>query len=306
MLYGLDIGGTKIELAAFHNNHQILTRRVATPTHCYHAFKSTIQTLVFETDTELKTRGTVGIGLPGIIDPISLKSYCANIPCANNQNLIADLEFVLDRPVRIENDANCFILSESHGGSAAGFNTALGIILGTGCGGGLYINGKLHKGRNNTAGEWGHVPLPYNIYDIGGKDFPIIECGCGRKGCLDSYLSARGLELLHQHYFDTQLTAKDIINTYQQQNNEAIKTVHVYCELLACSLASLVNTMDPDIVVVGGGLSNFDNLYQLLPDLLDKYTLPLNRLPEIRKAIYGDSSGVRGAALLNAYEQYQP
>lgn len=300
MLYGLDIGGTKIELSAFDQGDHVLTERIATPTHCYHSFKNSIRTLVNDADKILKTRGSVGIGIPGVINPNSLKAFCANIPCTHNRDLVADLEFTLDRPISIENDANCFTLSEALGGAGNNFETVLGIILGTGCGGGFYARGSLLKGCNNMVGEWGHCPLPYNIFDIAGSDFPIEECGCGRMGCLESYLSARGMENLHKHYCSENLRASDIVTAFQQKDAKAIKTVEVYCELLASSLASLIKILDPHVIVLGGGLSNFDDLYRLLPKYLNKYCLPQTGIPKIRKAIYGDTSGVRGAALLNA------
>ena len=300
MRYGLDISTSAIELAAYDNDRQILGQRVATPTHCYHAFRKTIRDLVFGADQELQARGAVGIGMPGIISPDTLKSFCTNIPCANNQNLVADMEFILDRPVRIQNNANCFTLSECTGGPGTGVNIVLGVELRDGCGCGLISHGKLHKGRNNMAGEWGHTPLPFNIFDIGGKDFPVFQCHCGKKGCLDQYLSNRGLERIHQYFTDKQKPAVEILNMASSQNADAQKTVDIFYRLLASSLVSMINTLDPDMIILGGIVTNNDLLQEKLPGLLCEYSLPSSRLPEICTSAYGVSSCVRGAALLNA------
>ncbi|WP_062270085.1 N-acetylglucosamine kinase [Endozoicomonas arenosclerae] len=301
MLYGLDIGGTKMELAVFdHEHNKLASKRVPTPTDSYDAFENAIKELVLETDRELNTRGSVGLGIPGFINPDTGKAQCANVPCANNQNLQVDLELILDRPIKIENDANCFALSEAIGGAGDGFSTVFGVILGTGCGGGLYINGKLHNGRNNLAGEWGHTPLPYHVFKLAGDDFPIVQCGCGMQGCLDNYLSGRGLELAYKHVAGEALPGKDIVQLFRRHDTQAERAVEIYCELLASGLGAMINILDPGVIVLGGGLSNFDELYELVPPLLEKYTLNIGQLPEIRKAEFGDAGGVRGAAMLNA------
>ncbi|MGI9282244.1 MAG: N-acetylglucosamine kinase [Endozoicomonas sp.] len=301
MLYGLDIGGTKMELAVFdHEHNKLASKRVPTPTDSYDAFKNAIRELVLETDRELNTRGSVGIGIPGFINPDTGKAQCANVPCANNQNLKVDLELILDRPIKIENDANCFALSEALGGAGDGISTVFGVILGTGCGGGLYINGKLHNGRNNLAGEWGHTPLPYHVFKLAGDDFPIVQCGCGMQGCLDNYLSGRGLELAYKHVAGEALPGKDIVQLFRRHDTQAERAVEIYCELLASGLGAMINILDPGAIVLGGGLSNFDELYELVPPLLEKYTLNIGQLPEIHKAKFGDAGGVRGAAMLNA------
>ncbi len=300
MLYGLDIGGTKIELTAFEGNNSLFTKRMPTPTESYTEFKAAIKQLVTETDQELNSRGTIGIGIPGFIEPDTGKARCANVPCTNDKLLQCDLELTLDRPVKIENDANCFTLSEAKGGAADGFNSVFGVILGTGCGGGFYFNNKLYTGRNNLAGEWGHTPLPYRVFEIAGENFPIVKCGCGLKGCHDNYLSGRGLELIYKYLTDESKKGKEIVQAYRRHDPDAAKTVEIYCELLASGLGGMINTFDPGVIVLGGGLSNFDELYELIPPLLEKYTLKAGKLPEIRKAVFGDSGGVRGAAMLNS------
>lgn len=299
MLYGLDIGGTKTELCAFDNNQCVFSKRVSTPTDSYTAFQATIKQLVTEADTTLSYKGTIGIGIPGYIEPLSGRARCSNVPCTNGKPLHDDLERILKRPVKIENDANCFVLSEAIGGAGDGLDSVFGVILGTGCGGGLFLNGKLYTGHNNLAGEWGHTPLPYSVFEIASKDLPIVQCGCGLYGCLDNYLSGRGATLIYHHLTGSMKEGKSIVQAYRQHQTHAVQTVKIYCELLASGLASMVNTLDPSMIVLGGGLSNFDELYTLLPPLIKKYTLKTGKLPDIRKAVYGDSSGVRGAAMLH-------
>lgn len=300
MFYGLDIGGTKIELTAFEDNTSLFTKRVPTPTESYTEFKAAIKELVMETDQKLNSRGTIGIGIPGFIAPDTGKAQCANVPCTNDKPLQCDLELILDRPIKIENDANCFTLSEARGGAAEGFSSVFGVILGTGCGGGFYLNNSLYTGSNNLAGEWGHTPLPYHVFELAGPSFPIVPCGCGLRGCIDNYLSGRGLELIYKYLTDDVKCGKDIVQAYRRHDQGAAKTVEIYCELLASSLGSMINTFDPGVIVLGGGLSNFEELYELIPPLLKKYTLKTSALPEIRKAVFGDSGGVRGAAMLNS------
>ena len=300
MLYGLDIGGTKMELVAYDHKHEkAYSKRIDTPADSYETFKSTIHSLVTETDNRFDTRGCIGIGIPGLIEPDSSKALVANIPEANGKNLQADLEFILDRPVKIENDANCFTLSEAIGGAGEGFDSVFGVILGTGCGGGLYLKNKLYAGKNNLAGEWGHTPLPFHAMELGGVDFPILDCGCGLRGCLDNYLSGRGLENIYQHYAGEKRTGKEIVQLYRHHDDHAEHTVNIFSELLACGLGSMTNVLDPGVIVLGGGLSNFDDLYDIVPPLMKKYTLKIGRLPEVRKACFGDAGGARGAAMLN-------
>lgn len=300
MLYGLNISTSTIELGAYDNDRHILGQKVATPTHCYHAFLKTIKDMVLGADRELRNRGAVGIGMPGMIHPDTLKSFCTNIPCANNQNLVADIEFTLNRPVRIQNNANCFALSECTGGAGTGVGVVLGVELLDDCDCGLISHGKLYKGRNNMAGKWGHTPLPFNIFDIGGKDFPVFQCHCGKKGCLDQYLSGHGLERLHQYFTDEQNSAAEILHTTSVQNPDTQKTIDIFYRLLASGLINIINTFDPDMIILGGIVTNDELLQEKLPGLLCEYSLPSSRLPDICISAYGDSSSVRGAALLNA------
>lgn len=300
MLYGLDISTATIELAAYKHDQQIVGRKVATPTYCYHAFKSTIKNLVIDADRELRTRGSVGISMPGMIHQDTLKSFCTNIPCANNRNLVSDLEFILNRPVRIENNANCFTLSECTRGPGTGTDIVLGVEMGHGFGCGLLSQGKLHRGRNNMAGEWGHTPLPFNIFDFGGKDFPVLKCHCGKEGCLDQYLCASGLERIHLFLTDEKLSATEILDINSREKTSIQKTVNIFYHLLASSLVSMINSLDPDMIILGGIVTDDKQLLKELPELLCEYSLPSSRLPDIRTSAFGDSSTIRGAALLNA------
>ncbi|PJE78366.1 N-acetyl-D-glucosamine kinase [invertebrate metagenome] len=299
MLYGLDIGGTKIEFVAYDKQKKCLSQQVRTPTNDYDVFKETLSQLITSADKQFNEPGTIGIGLPGFVDPDTDLVYCANVPCLNNRSLAKDLGQYLRRPVKIENDANCFVLSEATGGSASNYRSAFGIILGTGCGGGFMIDGQLHQGSRCLAGEWGHTPLPFHVYQIAGQDFPIIPCSCGLKGCLDNYLSGRGLATIYNYYSHHHLTGKEVISAYYQKDSAAIKSIDVYCELLACSLSTVINTVDPDIIVVGGGLSNFSELYQRIPPLLEKYTIKSGHIPDFSPASFGSEGGARGAAMLN-------
>ncbi len=313
MLYGFDIGGTKIAFSAFESDTSVLTKpvltkpvltkRVPTPASDYASFQAAIVKLVSEADQALSCRGRVGIGIPGFINPATGLSHCANIPCANHKPLQLDIEAALDRKVVIENDANCFVLSEAVGGAGEGVDAVWGVILGTGCGGGLSIGQQLYTGRNHSAGEWGHTPLPYSIFEWAGTDFPIVECGCGLRGCLDNYLSGRGLELIYKHQTRRTHSGAEIIQQYRSGDANARKSVTLYMELLASGLSGIINTLDPGVIVLGGGVSNVDEVYTQVPPLLKKYTIKTGTLPAIRKAVFGDAGGVRGAAMLNRHKQ---
>ena len=300
MLYGLDITTSTIELAAYKNHRQTLARRVPTPTHCYHAFKTAIKNLVSGADRVLQDRGAVGIAMPGIISPKTFKSFCTNIPCTNNQNFVADIEFILDRPVKIQNSASCFTLSECTGGPGTAVNTVLGVKLHDGCGCGLITHGCLHKDRDNMAEVWGHTPLPFNLLDFGSQNFPVFKCHCGKDGCFDQYLSARGLERIHQYLCDEKITAAEIISADSDNNPNIQKTTDIFYRILAFSLVNMINTLDPDMIILGGIITKDDLLLKKLPGLLCEYSLPSSRLPDICTSVYGESSTVRGAALLNA------
>jgi N-acetylglucosamine kinase len=300
MYYGFDVGGTKIEFGAFDNNLiRIANERVATPSDDYAALVNSIVSLVEKYDQQLETTGLIGIGFPGVENADDDSVLTVNIPCANGQFLRRDLEQRLNRPVKLENDANCFALSEAWDDELKDSPSVMGLILGTGFGGGLIYNGKVFSGRNHVAGELGHMRVPVDAWMLLGDNPPYLQCGCGKNGCLDNYLSGRGFELLYNHKYGEKRKAIDIIQGYQNGEATASEFVDLFLEFLAACFGNLFTGNDPHVVVLGGGLSNFDALYSELPKRVEKYLLPIAKCPQILKAKYGDSGGVRGAAFLN-------
>lgn len=300
MLYGFDIGGTKIELAVFdHDLNQLWTKRIDTPQSSYQAFLDAMISLINEADQRFKIKGQIGIGIPGIINDQEKTVYTTNIEAVKNQPLMADLERAVDRPVFMNNDANCFALSEAHHKDFLQYNNVLGVILGTGLGGGIVINHQVIDGANGCGGEIGHLNLSVNMLNILGKDIPLTQCGCGLKGCCERYLSGTGFEWLYHYYFHKSLKAKTIIEHYYQGDANAKQHIDRYLELLAAYLVNVMVIVDPQLIVLGGGLSNFDLIYQEVPKRISKYLLPQMTIPRIEKARFGDAGGARGAALLS-------
>lgn len=298
--YGLDIGGTKIELAVFNQHLEKLhSERVATPQSSYEDWLSAIETLVRNADERFATKGTVGLGLPGFVNRETGTAEIANIRVADGKPILQDLTDRLGREVRAENDANCFALSEAWDESNQGFSSVLGLILGTGFGGGLVFNGKVHSGKVGMAGEVGHIQLNYYALKLLGWDnAPIYQCGCGKQACLDTYLSGRGFELLYRDLVGEAIDAKAIIARFEQNEAKTVEFVDKFIELMAISLGNLITIFDPDMIVFGGGLSNFGYIYQALPKMLPRYLMRTAKVPVIKPAIHGDSGGVRGAAAL--------
>lgn len=298
--YGLDIGGTKIELAVFNQQLEKLdSERVPTPQTSYDAWLSAIETLVRKADSKFNTQGTVGLGLPGFVNRETGLAEITNIRVADGKAIIQDLSERLGREVRAENDANCFALSEAWDASNQQYGTVLGLILGTGFGGGLVFDGKIHSGTIGMAGEVGHIQLNYHALKLLGWDnAPIYQCGCGNQACLDTYLSGRGFELLYRDLVGEEIEAKNIINRFYQGDEKTVKFVETFVELMAISIGNLITIVDPEMIVFGGGLSNFDHLYTALPKALPTYLMRSAKVPVIKKAIHGDSGGVRGAAAL--------
>ena len=300
MLYGLDIGGTKIELAVFNQElEKQYSKRVPTPKTSYQAWLQAIVDLVEEADEKFAQKGSVGIGIPGFINPETGEAEIANIAVANHKPILRDLSKLLDREVRGENDANCFALSEAWDEENQKYPMVLGLILGTGFGGGMIFNGKAYSGQSGMAGELGHIQLNYHALKLLGWDkAPIYSCGCGNQACLDTYLSGRGFEKLYHDLKGERLSAPEIIQNFNNNEAKAIEFVDLFVELCAISIGNIITILDPNIIVLGGGLSNFDYLYQALPKVLPKYLMDSAKLPLIKKAKYGDSGGVRGAAAL--------
>ncbi|MDA9556128.1 N-acetylglucosamine kinase [Vibrio sp.] len=300
MYYGFDIGGTKIEFGAFNEKlERVATERVATPTDNYDVLLDSVAGLVNKYDAEFNCTGTVGIGIPGMEDAKTTAVLTVNIPGANGKLLRKDLEEKLNRPVVIENDANCFALSEAWDEELQDQPSVFGLILGTGFGGGFVYNGKVFSGANHVGGEVGHMRLPLDAWLHLGDNAPLFGCGCGNKGCLDRYLSGTGFEMLYEHYFGEKKKAIDIITAHKAGDTKAEEHVERFLEMVAISFAGIFTANDPHTVVLGGGLSNFELLYEELPKRIPKYLLSVASCPKIIKAKHGDAGGVRGAAFLN-------
>lgn len=298
--YGIDIGGTKIELAVFNEKLEKLhSERVSTPQTSYEDWLNAIATLVANADRQFNTQGSVGLGLPGFVNRNTGVAEITNIRVADGKTIIHDLSERLGREVRAENDANCFALSEAWDESNQSFSTVLGLILGTGFGGGFVFDGKIHSGAIGMAGEVGHLQLNYHALKLLGWDnAPIYQCGCGNTACLDTYLSGRGFELLYRDLVGESIDAKTIIASFEQQDEKTVKFVEMFIELMAISIGNLITALDPDMIVFGGGLSNFDYIYHALPKALPAHLMRSAKVPVIKKAVHGDSGGVRGAAAL--------
>ncbi len=298
MIYGLDIGGTKIEIAVFDRNlRRVDGWRVDTPTDDYDVFLSVLNKLVLEADKRFACKGTVGVGMPGIIDSHG-KSLSANVPCATGKLVARDLTALLGRPVAIENDTRCFAISEAAGGAGDGYARVFGAILGTGAAGGLCIDGKLYQSANGIAGEYGHHPLAAHLQQK--YCLPILDCGCGLIGCLERYISGPGLAYLYSFFLEKDSTSFELINKLRESDPTASKAFSCYMDILGSSFASLIKDYDPDAIVVGGGLSQIDEIIERLPDAIKPHLFQGIRIPDIVRAKFGDSSGVRGAALLGS------
>jgi len=300
MLYGLDIGGTKIELAVFNSQlEKQYSERVETPKTSYEDWLNAIVNLVKKADEKFGCKGSVGLGIPGFVNQSTGIAEITNIRVADNKPILLDLSALLGREVRAENDANCFALSEAWDAENAQYPSVLGLILGTGFGGGFVINGKIHSGQTGMAGELGHLQLNYHALKLLGWDnAPIYQCGCGNIACLDTYLSGRGFEMLYRDLKGEALSAKDIIQRFYSGDKSAVDFVGVFIELAAISIGNIITAFDPHLIVLGGGLSNFDYLYEALPKALPAHLMRTAKVPVIKKAKYGDSGGVRGAAAL--------
>jgi predicted NBD/HSP70 family sugar kinase len=292
---GIDLGGSKIAaiaLTATGTAHA--ERRIATPAGDYAAIIAALVALVEDIEAECQTPCSVGVGTPGAISPASGLIKNANSVCLNGKPLQRDLEQALGRPVRLANDADCFALSESVDGAAAGARSVFGVIIGTGTGGGIVIDGRLLAGPNAIAGEWGHNPLPWPQAD----ELPGPACYCGKCGCIETFLSGPGLALdFHQHS-GQQLSAAAIAARAAQGEAGAQAALHRYADRLARSLASVINLLDPEVIVLGGGMSNIASLYERVPALWGRYVFSDRVDTRLVPARYGDASGVRGAAWL--------
>ncbi|WP_087016014.1 N-acetylglucosamine kinase [Thaumasiovibrio subtropicus] len=301
MYYGFDVGGTKIEFGAFDNDlNRVATKRVPTPTTDYQELIDTLATLVREADEEFGVEGKIGIGLPGMEEAETGAVLTVNIGAAKGKTLRKDLEAELGgRHVALENDANCFALSEAWDEDLQHYPSVAGLIMGTGFGGGLIYNGKVFSGKNNVAGELGHMRLPLDAWLHLGENAPMFDCGCENKGCIDNYLSGRGFEMLYAHQYGESLKAIQVIENFYAGEEKAVEFVDMYLELVAICFGNMMTALDSHVIVLGGGLSNFDEIYRQVPERMQKHLLSVAKPPAILKAKHGDSGGVRGAAFLN-------
>ena len=300
MYYGFDIGGSKIALGVYNAGRQLVwNKRVATPSQDYEQLLTVLENLTREADAFCGSQGSVGLGIPGLPVPDDGTLFCANIPAVRGRTLAADLGQRLNREIRIDNDANCFALSEAWDDEFQAYPVVLGLILGTGVGGGLIVEGKPVTGRNYVVGELGHLRLPVDALDILGTDIPLRVCGCGKKGCIEGYLSGSGFSWLWQHFYQQPLSAPEIISRYYQGDAQALAHTERYRQLLAVCLGNLLTVLDPHLVVLGGGLSNFDALYDGLAERVKPHLLPVAKPPRFAKARHGDAGGMRGAAFLH-------
>ena len=294
---GIDLGGTKIEIVALAaDGRELLRRRVATPRDDYRAILETVARLVAEAEAELGDAGSVGIGTPGSLSPVTGLLRGSNTLCLNGKPLRADLAGMLQRPVRITNDANCFALSEATDGAGAGAEVVFGVILGTGVGGGIVVRGEVLTGPNAIAGEWGHNPLPWPRDD----ERPGAACFCGHSGCIETFLSGPGVERDHHAMTGQRLAPLDIAAHAARGDAASEATLRRYEGRLARALAHLMNVLDPDVIVLGGGMSNVDRLYARIPLLWGEWVFSDRVDTRLVKHVHGDSSGVRGAAWLGA------
>ncbi|CCG87008.1 N-acetylglucosamine kinase [Erwinia piriflorinigrans] len=300
MYYGFDMGGSKIALGVYNAQRQLIwQRRVATPKDDYAQLLAAIDTLTQQADDFCGMRGSVGIGVPGLPIADDGTLFTANIPAVRGRTLQADLSVRLGREVRIDNDANCFALSEAWDDEFLHYPVVLGMILGTGVGGGLIVDGKPVTGRNHVVGELGHMRLPVDALRVLGRDIPLLPCGCGQYGCIEGYLSGSGFSWLWHHFYQQTHSAPEIISRYYEGDADALAHTERYCELLAVCLGNILTLLDPHLVVLGGGLSNFDALYDGLAERVSAHLLPVARPPRFAKARHGDAGGMRGAAFLH-------
>lgn len=293
---GVDLGGTKIEaLALGPDGRERARRRIDSPRDDYDATVAAIRRLVDAVAQEARSEiASIGVAIPGAISPATGLIKNANSTWLIGRPFDHDLAEALGRPVRLENDANCLALSEAVDGAGQGAGAVFGVIIGTGTGGGFAIDAKIHVGPNRIAGEWGHNPLPWAEPD----ELPGPACYCGKRGCIETFLSGPGLAADHLAATGTTLTAKAIVDQALAGNPACEASLARYERRLAKALAVVINILDPDIVVLGGGLSNVDRLYDTVPALWTDYVFSDTVSTRLAPAKHGDSSGVRGAAWL--------
>lgn len=294
---GIDLGGTKIEVAVLDDQGEFMFRhRQASPSHSYPAILNTIAELVTlaRQTLALPAPTVVGIGMPGCLDAQTQRVRGSNTQAMNHQPLKADLQHVLGCEVRLENDANCLALSEAMDGAGAQAQVVFAAILGTGCGGGVVVNRQLLRGRHAIAGEWGHNPLPWPS----AEELNIAPCWCGQTGCIETWLSGTGFALDHARVTGAERSAVEIIQAMREGDSSATASFERYVNRLGRALAQVVNLLDPDCIVLGGGMSNVQEIYPKIQAAMQPYVFGIQVNTPVLAAQHGDSSGVRGAAWL--------
>ncbi len=293
--FGIDLGGTKIAGIAFDPADAVIAEtRIVAPRGDYAASIEAIAGVMAELEKQAGQTGSVGIGMPGCVAPSTGRVQNANSTWINDKPFKVDLEARLARPVRLANDANCFVLSEATDGAAKGASIVFGVIVGTGCGGGITVDGRLVDGPRSIAGEWGHTPLPWMTAD----EFDRTQCWCGRKGCLETWISGTALTQDHQHVTGSKASGEEIAAMASRGDTVARASLDRHASRMARGLALICNILDPHVIVLGGGLSQLPHLYKELPDLMAPYILAADTSVTIRPPAWGDASGVRGAARL--------
>ena len=291
---GIDLGGTKTEIAALAPDGSLIERRRVPTPPLYHDSVAGMANLVLEIERTLGGRGSVGIGIPGVISPATGLVKNANTIALNGNPFDKDIQALLEREVRVENDANCFALSEAADGAGAGHSIVFGVILGTGCGGGIVFDGKVMRGRHHIAGEWGHTPLPWPTPE----EYPGRRCWCGRDGCLETWISGKAFEADYVQAGGEALAAPAVVERARAGEGRARAALTRYIDRLGRGLAVVCDLADPAVIVLGGGMSNVDEIYAETPAVLARWLFSDICVTRIAPARFGDSSGVRGAAWL--------
>jgi fructokinase len=297
---GIDLGGTKIEGVVLDaGGHECCRERLPTPQGDYEATLAAVAGLVSSLEHQAGQPCSVGIGMPGSVSRASAVVKNSNSVCLNGRPFYHELETRLGRPLRFANDADCFALSEATDGAGRGAAVVFGVIVGTGTGGGIVVNGQLLGGPNGIAGEWGHNPLPWPQ----AEELPGAACYCGRCGCIETWLSGPGLARDHQRVCAVSLDAVTIIQLAELGDEKALLTMQRYADRMARALASVINVIDPDVIVLGGGISNCKRLYKAVASIWDRYVFSDRVDTRLLRAQHGDASGVRGAAWLWPLQQ---
>ena len=292
---GIDLGGTKIEgIALSETGEELFRNRVATPQGDYRATLQTVSDLVAQVEKAVGEKGSIGVCTPGALSPASGLMRNSNSVCMNGKPVLSDLQQQLQRDIRIANDANCFALSEATDGAAEDAAVVFGVIVGTGTGAGVVIDKRVLLGPNAIAGEWGHNPLPWPE----DSELPGPECYCGKHGCIETWLSGPGMVRDHELHNNVFLDAETIDNKARFGDEEADETLERYENRMARSLAHVINILDPDVIVLGGGMGNIKRLYKNVPMIWGDYIFSDVVNTKLVSPVHGDSSGVRGAAWL--------